>query len=86
MKVTVYGPLRGATGEKTVSVDFEGGTVADALDAIVEAYPRTKRELYDDSGTLLPSVRVVVDGEAVDPDDPCPPDASLALHPAVRGG
>lgn len=85
MEVTVYGPLRGATGSKTVTVEFDGGTVGDALDALVAAFPRTERYLFDD-GTLEPSVRVAVDGESVDVDDACPPDASLSVHPAMQGG
>jgi molybdopterin synthase sulfur carrier subunit len=86
MEVTVYGPLRSATGEKTVTVAFEGGTVAEALDRFVDAYPRARPQVYDDGGELRASVRVSCDGERVDADDPCPPDATLALHPAVQGG
>lgn len=85
LEITVYGPLRSATGGKRVEIGFEGETVADALDAFVAAYPRARSQLYDD-GSLRPSVRVSVDGERAAPDDPCPPGASLALHPAVQGG
>jgi molybdopterin synthase sulfur carrier subunit len=85
MEVTVYGPLRGATGEKTVTVAFEGGTVADALDALVSAYPRAKQHLYDD-GTLSASARISVNGDTADPDDDCPPDADVSIHPPMQGG
>jgi molybdopterin synthase sulfur carrier subunit len=85
MRVTVYGPLRGATGEKTVAVDFAGGTVSEALAALVDAYPRAEQHLYED-GQLLSSVRVAVDGESADPDDDCPPDAEVSVHPPMRGG
>lgn len=86
MEVTVYGPLRGATGEKHVEIAFDGGTLADALDAFVSTYPRAKRHLYTDSGDLAPSARLVVDGEAMELDDSFPPDATLQIHPAMRGG
>ena len=86
MDVTVYGPLRSATGEKRVRVEFEGGTVRDALDALVAAYPRAAPHLFRDDGRLAPSVRVAVDGESADADDRCPADASLSVHPAMRGG
>jgi molybdopterin synthase sulfur carrier subunit len=85
MQVTVYGQLRSATGEKTVSVDFEGGTVGAALSTFVEAYPRAAGHLYSD-GDLAPSVRVSVDGESVGVEDDCPPDAALSVHPAMQGG
>jgi molybdopterin synthase sulfur carrier subunit len=86
MDVTVYGPLRSATGGKRVSVDFEGGTVRDAVDAVVAAYPRAEGHLFGADGRLASSVRLAVDGTAADPDDPCPADASLRIHPAMRGG
>lgn len=40
MKLTVYGPLRSATGEKTVELVTEG-TVENVLEALIEEYPRT---------------------------------------------
>jgi molybdopterin converting factor small subunit len=86
MELTVYGPLRSATGEKTVSLSVEGETVADLLDAFVATYPRTESQLFDDSGTPRPSVRVTVDGETAALEDPLPPDAAVALFPAMRGG
>lgn len=86
MEITVYGPLRSATGEKTVELDFDGETTGDALDAFVERYPRARSQLYADDGTLRPSVRVTVDGDRADLDDHCPDDAAVALHPAIRGG
>lgn len=86
MKVTVYGPLRDVTSEKTVTVTFDGGTVADALAVFVENYPRAKSSLYANEGELRPSVRLSVDGERVDLDDACPPAAELTVFPAVQGG
>lgn len=85
MKVTVYGPLRGATGKKTVAVEFNGGTVREALSAFADDYPRAERHLFE-NGTLQSGVRVAVEDESVDPDDDCPADATLSIHPAMRGG
>lgn len=86
MELTVYGPLRSATGEKRVSVDPEGETVAAVIEAFVDAYPRAESHLVDPAGTLRASVRVTVDGERARLDDDCPPDADVALFPAMRGG
>ena len=86
MQITVYGPLRSATGEKTVSVAFDGGTVEDALVAFVESYPRARSRLYTDDGRIRSSARVSVNGERVDLDADCPPDADVAVFPAVQGG
>ena len=86
MRVTVYGPLRSATGEKTVEVDVDPETVGDAVDAFVEAYPRAEQHLVDCDGDLRSSVRVTVDGDSAAPDDSCPTDAEMTIHPAMRGG
>lgn len=86
MELTVYGPLRSATGAKRIRVDPDGETVRAVVEAFVAAYPRAESHLVDCSGTLRPSVRVTVDGERASLDDDCPPDADVALFPAMRGG
>lgn len=85
MEVTVYGPLRAATGGKTVTLENPGETVADAVAAFVDAYPRAEGHLYD-GDELRPSVRVTVDGERATLADPVSEDAELVLMPAVQGG
>ena len=86
MEFVVHGPLRAATGGRRAEVDFESGTVAEALQAFVEAYPRSTDHLYDADDVLRPSVRVSRDGERLSPDDPCSDDETLTLVPAMRGG
>ena len=85
MEITVYGPLRSATGAKTVSLESDGDTVAAAIDDFTDAYPRAAQYLYD-GDELRPSVRVSIDGERAGLEDPVSDDASLALVPAVQGG
>lgn len=86
MDVIVYGELRAATGEKTVELAADVGTIAEALDRFVDAYPRARSQLFDEDGNIRPSVRVMCDGERVEPDAECPPEASLQLFPAMQGG
>lgn len=88
MEFEVYGPLRSATGGKTATVAFAGGTVEDALRCFLAAYPRAAQYLLTDDHepTFRPSVRVVQDGERVDLDEHLDPDATLTLVPAVQGG
>ena len=86
MELTVYGPLRAVTGEKTITVEPDGRTVRSAIVAFVERYPRASTHLTDEAGTLLPSVRVQLDGDAASLDDPLHPAASLPLFPALPGG
>ena len=84
--VVVYGPLRSAVGGKRATIEADGDTVADVLNAFVETYPGTADQLYADDGSLRPSVRVMHDGEAIEPADPRPDRGEIALFPAMRGG
>ncbi|MGM0590521.1 MAG: ubiquitin-like small modifier protein 1 [Halobacteriota archaeon] len=86
MELTVYGPLRSATGEKTVSVDPDGETVLDVIEAFVNAHPRTASQLLNESGAIRPSVRVMVSGEKVAAEDTVSNTESVKLFPAMRGG
>ncbi len=88
MVLTVYGPLRGVTGSKTVSIatDDHSHTVQRVLEQFVAEYPRAGTQLFTDDGTLRASVRVIVDGERADPETECPPTAAITLIPAAQGG
>jgi len=86
MQVTVFGPLRSATGQKTVEVNVDPRTVRDVLDAFVEEYPRVRSQLYTADNAIRPSVRVMIDSQKVELDDPCPARSTVALFPAMQGG
>lgn len=88
MDVTVHGPLRATTGSKTLSVPDvdEALTVRELLERLAAAHPRTRSLLFADDGAVQGSVRVLVDGETVEPDERCRPSASVEVVPAVRGG
>jgi len=86
VEVTVYGPLRAATGSKRVEITVDGDTVGTVISAFVDAYPRAESQLVDEDGKLRPSVRVMVDGDSADRDERVPPGAAVELFPAMRGG
>jgi molybdopterin converting factor small subunit len=86
MDVVVYGPLRSATGSKTVDLSPDEATVAGVVAALREAYPRAESHLVDEDGALRPSVRVTVGGEAAETGDTVPTDAEVGVFPAMRGG
>ncbi|QOS13535.1 MoaD family protein (plasmid) [Haloferax gibbonsii] len=86
MEITVYGPLRSVTGEKTVEVSPSGETVNDLLTAFVDEHPKTATHLADDDGAIRPSVRVMVGEHKATLDDPIPDGEQVKLFPAMRGG
>lgn len=88
MDVTVHGPLRGVVGSKTLSlpaVDDEL-TVRELLEHLADQYPRTRSQLFTDDGGVQGSVRVLIDGETVEPGDRCQSTADVHIIPAVQGG
>jgi len=88
MELTVYGPLQGVTGSKTVSLSAvdHAASVQDVLERFVEQYPRAETHLFDEAGTLQGSVRVLVDGERAEADTACPSTGEMSLIPAAKGG
>ncbi len=93
--MTLYGPLRGATGTKTVELtltpgDEEGSesntppTVGDVVRAFADRYPRSRDQLLTEDGEIRPSVRVLCDGEKRERSEPA--SGELSLFPAMRGG
>lgn len=86
MRITVFGPLRSATGEKTVELSPAGETVRDLLDTFVNEHPKTSTHLSDDDGNIRPSVRVMVGEHKAKLDDPIPEGEQVKLFPAMRGG
>lgn len=64
IQVLIASPIRSCTeGASTVSV--EAGSIREAMDRLVSAYPRLKTQLYDDSGTLRSFVGLFLNGEDI---------------------
>jgi sulfur-carrier protein len=62
--ITIPTPLRGyAGGQKTINV--EGGTVGDALNALTTRYPNLRQHLFTEDGNLRSFVNVYLNDEDV---------------------
>ncbi len=91
MAVTVKLPtqLRAAAGGAS-SVQVEGTTVAEVLDAVYVAHPELKDRLSDDDGQLRRFVNVYVGGEDIRFGDGLATSvadgAEVQVLPAVAGG
>ncbi|MFI5045266.1 MAG: ubiquitin-like small modifier protein 1 [Acidimicrobiales bacterium] len=81
--------LRTLTGG-TAEVQVEGGTVAEALDALEGAHPGFKERLFDDEGNLRRFVNVFVaddDVRYLEGTGTAVPDGeTISIIPAVAGG
>jgi molybdopterin converting factor small subunit len=94
VRVTLYGPLRGVTGTKTVELSLSAGdegsgsnappTVGDLVRAFADRYPRSRDQLLTEDGEIRPSVRVLCDGEKRERSEPA--SGEVSLFPAMRGG
>jgi molybdopterin converting factor small subunit len=79
-----------AGGERHLSVDPAGGTVAEVLDALSAVHPRLARRVRDETGAIRRFVNVYVDGEDVRYDGgvaaPVRDGAVVQVLPSVAGG
>ena len=69
------------------SIQVTGTTVRECLDGLIELYPVFRHMLFDKGGLL--SALVMLDGEAVLPDDlsrPVNEESDLSLLPMIQGG
>lgn len=87
--VRIPTPLRSATdGQSTVEV--EGGTVDEALRALVDRYPELAENLYDEDDNLRQFVNVYVDDEDVrykdGVDTTLEPGDEVSIVPSIAGG
>jgi MoaD family protein len=89
VKVKLPTQLRAAAGGAS-SVEVEGGTVREVLDAVYGAHPELKDRLADEDGTLRRFVTVYVGGDDIrfgdGLDTPVADGAEVQVLPAVAGG
>ena len=92
LHVTLFGGARVVVGKSAVELSFEAPavTLAEMLEELIAAYPHVRPYLLDTSGTIHPSIRVLINNERPDPD--ATPDTLLhtedriTLLVAVAGG
>jgi sulfur-carrier protein len=81
--------LRSSTGGES-QVEADGSTVGDALNALAEAHPATKSQLFAEDGTLNRYVNVYLNDEDVRVldglDTPVKDSDTLVILPAMAGG
>jgi molybdopterin converting factor small subunit len=91
MSVTIRVPttLRTLTGG-VASVDVEGATLSEVLDALESAHPGFRDRLVDDDGELRRFVNVFVADDDVrfldGLETPVPDGETVSIVPAVAGG
>ncbi|MFZ0804674.1 MAG: ubiquitin-like small modifier protein 1 [Candidatus Sulfotelmatobacter sp.] len=88
-KIHIPTPLRQYVG-KRASIEVKGGTVAEAMSALLEQHPDLRKHLYTDEGKLRAFVNVYVNDEdirylqkeatALKDDD------QISIVPSIAGG
>lgn len=68
----------------------DGGTVRDALDAVIAVNPRLKSYVLDDRGAVRKHIAIFLNGESVRDrealSDRLPPDGEIFVMQALSGG
>jgi len=92
MKVNFFATLRDIAGGKTVEFDVDHGVTAqEVLDAVIEKFPRMKKELLNENGEMYGHVHFFINGRDVQFTDDkfatrIMPDDVVNVFPAVGGG
>lgn len=92
MQVKLFADLAEVAGEKHVSLELnDGATVADAIDALVDAHPGLAERILDENRELREHFNVLQNGQNVFAvanglETPVDGDDELAVFPPVSGG
>lgn len=82
-------PLRGFTNNQE-TVEVSGATVGEALQHLVEQFPRLKSHLFNEEGRLRSFVNIYLGDEDIRylqrEATPLKPGAELSIVPSVAGG
>ena len=88
-KILIPTPLR-PFADNQARLEVEGGTVAEAMRALIERYPRLRGHLYDSEGRLRSFVNVYVGEDDIRyrerTETPIGPDTEISIVPSVAGG
>jgi len=70
LRAALYGGARVVVGKPVVDLSFDAPsvTLAQMVEELIAAYPRVRPYLLDASGTLHPSLRVLLNNERPAPD------------------
>ena len=92
MKINFFATLRDIAGGKTVEFDLEHGVTAqEILDAVIEKFPRMKKELLNENGEMYGHVHFFINGRDVQFTDDkfqtkIMQEDTVNVFPAVGGG
>jgi molybdopterin synthase sulfur carrier subunit len=87
MKISfrLFANFREVTGKKDLALEVSGGTVMDAIRALIAFYPGLGPLMLHD-GALKPYVNVLINGKTSKPSDKILEGDELAVFPPVSGG
>ena len=88
-RILIPTPLR-PFADNQARLKVEGSTVAEAMRALIERYPRLEGHLYDGEGRLRSFVNVYVGEDDIRyrerTETPVGPDSEISIVPSVAGG
>ncbi len=60
LKLNLLKPFSDAIGKKELGFEFEGGTLQELFEALVEKYPKLKKELYSKNDEITDYVSIFI--------------------------
>ena len=89
LKISIPTPLRRYTDGNGV-IEVSGGSVASALDSLLQQYPILKKQLYTDEGRLRSFVNVYLNDEDIrylqKADTVVKAGDTISIVPSIAGG
>ncbi len=89
MKILIPTPLRQYADKKDV-IEFNAGTVGEALSGLTSRHPELRKHLYSDDGRLRAFVNVYLNDEDIrylsKEQTPVKDGDTLAIVPSIAGG
>jgi len=91
INIKIFSILREATGASEGTMEIEGNTVGNVVDALVTQYgDKFNHEIFQPDGTIKPGIKLLLNGSFVDSASPLQDTVSegdtLSFLPAMFGG
>lgn len=89
VQLRFFATFREAVGTKTITREYDAGTVGDVLVALEDEFEGLAGQILED-GAVRPQVNVLLNGRDVEHEQgietPIEPDDTLSIFPPVAGG
>jgi len=63
IKIDLLSPFSDAVGKKELNIEFQGATLKELIEHLVEEYPKLKKDMYSESGEITDYLSILVNDQ-----------------------